>query len=110
MLMVLLLLLPQQRLRKWTEAKIEFKRVKDEYDKKIDELRDRFQEKQNESAARHEGMIHYFWSVGGLLQHLCGLSVPFDVVDCFSTGGYHFSHLKAFQPICRECDFIGKSL
>ncbi|KAG0585829.1 hypothetical protein KC19_2G042500 [Ceratodon purpureus] len=49
------------RLRIWTEKKLEFKRMKDQYDTKIDTLRDKLQEKQNESNARHEGMIHYFW-------------------------------------------------
>lgn len=76
----------QQRLRYWTEAKAEFQRVKDEYDRKIDTLRDRLQEKQNESAGRHEGMIHYFWSVCGSFS-VGGFAFPVKVTRMSSIPG-----------------------
>lgn len=53
----------QARLNGWTEKKLEFQRVKDQYDTKIGTLRDKLQEKQSECNARHEGMIHYFWKL-----------------------------------------------
>jgi hypothetical protein len=56
-------LLLQQRLTTWNETKYEFSKMRDEFDKKIDNLRNKLQVKTDESNARHEGLIHYFWKV-----------------------------------------------
>jgi hypothetical protein len=37
--------------------------LKDEYDEKIDNLRERLQDKQNEAHEHHENMANYIWKV-----------------------------------------------
>jgi dynactin complex subunit len=52
-----------QRLNNWSETKKAFDMLKDEYDEKIDNLRERLQDKQNEAHEHHENMVNYIWKV-----------------------------------------------
>jgi dynactin complex subunit len=52
-----------QRLNNWSETKKSFDMLKDEYDEKIDNLRERLQDKQNEAHEHHENMVNYIWKV-----------------------------------------------
>lgn len=56
-----------QRLNNWSETKEEFGRLKDEYDNKIDTLREMLKNKQQDAHDQHEGMIDYIWQVSLLL-------------------------------------------
>jgi dynactin complex subunit len=52
-----------QRLNNWSKTKKAFDMLKDEYDEKIDKLRERLQDKQNEAHEHHENMANYIWKV-----------------------------------------------
>ncbi|CAK9866019.1 unnamed protein product [Sphagnum jensenii] len=53
----------QARLKNWSETKKAFDMLKDEYDEKIDNLRERLQDKQNEAHEHHENMVNYIWKI-----------------------------------------------
>lgn len=52
-----------QCLNNWSETKKAFDMLKDEYDEKIDNLREKLQDKQNETYEHHENMVKYIWKV-----------------------------------------------